>query len=124
MNGVVVMAGRRYWTTDGTMAKTSDEIEQEKTRREVGGPDDAELIGSLTEGEWHLPVFDLDYEAQLVPSKTQGHFHLYLNKPITWRQYKRVLRAMAAAGLIQKNYYRQSRRRGQAFVRIPNVRKR
>ena len=95
--------------------------------RKPTSPDKATLIGSMVQPRVrglrsqsiHLPLLDLDYSAKLIPSKTPGHFHLYLNKPIKWRTYKRFLRAMWKAGLLERGYYVMSKKRGQAFVRVP-----
>ena len=46
---------------------------------------EAELVGSRrADSDQHLPILTLDYEARLLPSKSGGHFHLYLNRPVTW----------------------------------------
>ncbi len=117
----VNIGDRRFWTTDGHLdlpyAEAGGSTEQ---RREVESVEQAELIGSLTHAkDTHLPLFDLDFDAQLLPSKTPSHYHLYANKPIAWRKYKRVPRVMWKAGLIERGYYRLAVKRGQAFVRVP-----
>lgn len=71
------------------------------------------------EYELHLPVLDLDYDVQLVPSSTPGHFHLYLNRPIPWRKYVNVLNALADAGLVEYGWAAASIRQGASFVRKP-----
>lgn len=98
-----------------------------------GGPvldaveDDANLIGSLIDhdsgAELHLPVIDLDFPARLIPSSTNGHFHLYLDgmKPLTWDAYRRLLHALTEAGVIEPRYYFHCIRRGQSLVRKPGV---
>jgi hypothetical protein len=84
---------------------------------------EATLISSKIPGtdDEHGPVFDLDFPARLVPSSTEGHFHLYLERPISWRKFRLVLWAMWKAGLIEKGYYRNTVRRGAAYVRVPGV---
>lgn len=86
-------------------------------------PEEANLVGSLINQDIHLPVFDIDYGARLIPSSTEGHYHLYLDRPCKWRDYRRVLKAMAKAGLIQKGFADHSIRRKEAFVRKPGVKK-
>ena len=84
---------------------------------------DANLICSdLPDGN-HMLVVDIDLPAALVPSSTPGHYHLYIGETMTWRQYKRVLRAMYRAGLIQYGFYAAAKRRGYTSVRPPWVRK-
>lgn len=67
----------------------------------------------------HRPVFDIDFEAQLIPSTTEDHFHLYFQKAVRWRAYKRVLKAMYKAGLIERGWYKLSVKRGMATMWLP-----
>lgn len=71
----------------------------------------------------HRPVLDLDVPAQLVPSTTPGHHHLYIDVDMSWPTYKRLLRALAKAGVIEAGYAKASIHRGASFVRLPWVRK-
>lgn len=84
---------------------------------------DANLITSLSEEHpgWHLPVIDLDYQAHLVPSRTPGHFHLYLDTPVEEEDYWKLLRVMAECGLIEYGYYGASKQRGYTAARIPSA---
>lgn len=101
-----------------------------RDRTEVKTELEANLIGSLMEAEppdrpdWetmHLPVIDIDYQAHLVPSRTPGHYHLYLERPISWGKYKNVLRALADAGLIERGYCEASISAKQSFARVPSA---
>lgn len=93
---------------------------EEEERFEVPA-DNATLISSEEIGtNMHLPAIDLDYSCNLIPSATPDHFHLYLNKPVTWWRYKQLLHAMYRAGLIQKGFYRLSVRRRASFLRHPD----
>ena len=110
--------GRRYFVTEDERGPSGDYELGEKLVNV--GRDNAQLIGSKS---WrnlaqHFPLLDIDYGAELVSSRTAGHFHLYLNKPVTWRQYKRLMRAMVKAGLLQKGYYEMSKKRGEAHLRV------
>ena len=68
-------------------------------------------------------VFRLRCPAVLVPSSTDGHFHLYLETEIGWDAYVRLLRAMAEAGLLETGWVELSERRKMAMLRKPGVRK-
>jgi len=85
--------------------------------------DKANLISSETNAGCHLPVLDIDYSAELVPSTTPGHFHLYLNKPVSWAKYENVLKALSEAGLIEEGFYRNSVKRQATYVRPVGVKK-
>ena len=83
-------------------------------------PDGATLIGSQVEGwpDLHMPVLDIDFPCELRESETPGHFHLFINKPILWEEYERLLRALAQAGIVEYGYARASIKRKQSFVAI------
>ena len=83
----------------------------------------AEVISSEINNGLHAPVLDLDMDAFLVPSSTPGHSHLYIDKAMTWRKYKRLLRALARAGVIEKGYAKASIRRKHTAVRCPWIKK-
>lgn len=85
------------------------------------GSEKAKLVSSSIEAapDLHAPCLDLDYGATLVPSSTPGHFHLYLNKAIAWRDYKRVLRALSKAGLIEADWAAASIQQQATFLRLP-----
>lgn len=77
---------------------------------------DGDLLTSALTDEIHMPVVDLDMPAVLRPSKTQGHFHLIIDHPMTWRSYKRLLRSLVRAGLVEQEWYGLVRRRRQALI--------
>lgn len=86
-------------------------------------PEQANVVASKLADGRHAPVLDIDYEARLVPSTTEGHYHLYLDQPVTWWRYALVLAAMALAGLIEPGYAKASMRRRMTMVRLPWVSK-
>lgn len=83
----------------------------------------ANIVTSDIGHNFHYPVLDIDFEAFLVPSSTEGHYHLYLNKMVPWRKYKRVLKAMKEAGLIEDGFYRAAIKRGYTSTRLPWIKK-
>lgn len=110
--------GRTFYTTltgklrDGNM--THHPIDFKPTSEK-----DAILVSSLCEDGMHAPVLDIDFSAYLVPSTTKDHFHLYLNKKMTWEQYAQLLKALHEAGIIQKGFYEGSLSRRQSMVLMP-----
>jgi len=79
--------------------------------------EDANLVSSFTERGLHKPVIDLDVPARLVPSKTPGHFHLYIDVEMEWDDYSELLWALAKAGIVEQNYVAASNVAGMSFVR-------
>lgn len=84
---------------------------------------DAEIILSTDALGRHRPVLDIDFPVHVVPSSTPGHYHLYLDKPLPWPRYRRLLEALADAGIIEPGYARVSIARRYTSVRLPWIRK-
>lgn len=71
----------------------------------------------------HNIILDIDYEAQLVPSSTPGHYHLFLDKVMPWPTYEKLLKALAEAGIIQWGFYEGAVKRKATSVRLPWIKK-
>lgn len=82
-------------------------------------------IGSaLADGSgMHAPALDIDWPCQLIESSTPGHFHLYIDKPLTWAHYVKLLTVMAEVGLLEEGYVGASLRDGATILRRPGVKK-
>lgn len=78
---------------------------------------------AVSDYNMHRPILDIDFGAALIPSSTEGHFHLYLDKPMTWKNYKRLLNVMSEVGVIEPGYARASIERGYSSTRLPWVKK-
>lgn len=76
-----------------------------------------------SEYQMHRPILDIDFDAALIPSTTEGHFHLYLDRPMTWKQYKRLLSVLAEVGIIEEGYAYASIERGYSSTRLPWIKK-
>ena len=79
--------------------------------------------GNPTGEPMHTVMLDLDVEARLLPSSTPGHYHLYIDVPMPWRKYKRLLKTLAHVGIIEPGYYRAAAQRQATFLRLPWIRK-
>jgi len=71
----------------------------------------------------HAPSIDIDFPVECYESSTPGHFHLYIERPMTWRQYRRLLHALMRAGIIEEGYYKASIQRGGSFLRKKGTKK-
>lgn len=88
--------------------------------------DAATVVTSLTvwsteDRPMHRPVLDIDFGASLVPSSTPGHFHLYLDRMLTWEQYCELLDVLAKLGILEQGYVSASKMRGHTAARLPWV---
>lgn len=93
--------------------------------RDVDCIDEANLATSRMEGEedMHKPVIDIDLPVKLIPSTTWGHFHLFIDKEMSWEDYQILLRALAVVGIVEPGYVNASIERGYSAVRLPWIRK-
>lgn len=111
---------------DGVNAAGSEDFDYELDRvvkPPVVPVAQANVSSSLLTNGKHAPAIDLDIEALLVPSSTEGHSHLYINHELTWKQYRRLLKVMRDVGLVQEGFYRSAVRRGCTLLRLPHIRK-
>ncbi len=84
----------------------------------VGETKRANLVSSLTQRGMHAPVIDIDIPIRLVPSKTEGHSHLDIEREMSWHGYVDLLDALAKHEIIEWNYVNFTEHRGMSFVRL------
>jgi hypothetical protein len=90
----------------------------------------AEAMGSLIhdggpdpDSKEHVFVLDLDHKAVLIPSSTSGHHHLIVNHTVMQDDYFKALDVLCEIGLVEEGYRDASKIRGEAFLRLPWIRK-
>lgn len=115
-----------HMTVRTTLRGESDEMEAEPWFHQP--IEKANLITSKTERypygvEYHRPVLDIDFPAELIPSSTPGHYHLYLDKQIPKASYMQLLRDLARAGIIQQGFADSAIERGASSARLPWIKK-
>lgn len=81
------------------------------------------LVSSLTDDGYHAPAIDIDLPTHLVPSSTPGHFHLYFDKKMKWKEYEKLLKVMVEVGLVEQGFYEQAKRFQQTYLRLPHIKK-
>lgn len=81
------------------------------------------VVTSLMGNGMHAPVIDIDVPCTLVESTTPGHYHLYIDHPMTFDDFVLMLKAMAAAGVVEHGYAGAVQAQGFAAVRLPWVKK-
>jgi hypothetical protein len=105
--------GKKYGTDDEERTWSDDLSECNLVSSKV----DPELFGL----GMHMPALDIDFQAHLLPSSTSGHFHLYLDKPMTWNNYLYLLKALAAVGILESGFLAAARRREATYLRLPHI---
>jgi hypothetical protein len=71
----------------------------------------------------HIPVLDVDMPAMLLKSSTFGHYHLYIDKPMTWENYCKLLDVLAEVGILEPGYVSVAKKRKRTQVRTPWTKK-
>lgn len=115
-----VTMGRTLWHSD-QLDLAYQPGQAAETLNPVDKIENANLISSRCPDGMHAPVLDIDIPHRVVPSSTSGHSHLYLDVSLSWRKYKRLLRELSRAGVIEEGFYKSALRRGQSMVRPPGV---
>jgi hypothetical protein len=84
----------------------------------------ANIITSEIAGTYdHKPVLDIDLNCKLIPSTHAGHYHLYIDKAMSWEKYRELLKALKEAGVIEPGYYNAALARKFTGVRLPWIKK-
>jgi hypothetical protein len=115
--------GRGYWNAPDLDVKGSSASGVDVEFREPCLKDEANLISSKCHDGMHRPVLDIDVPARYVPSSTPGHGHLYIDVPLSWDQYEKLLVALTEAGILQFGYLSASKYRQSTFVRPEWIKK-
>lgn len=84
----------------------------------------ANIVGSLVNGgrgldnSIHMPAIDIDHRVEVVESRTPGHSHLFIDVPMTWEQYIKLLTVMVEVGIVERGYLDASIKRGMTALRL------
>lgn len=113
---------RTFWRTNVAIVRHGYDSWEEDVLQQV--PENmANLVGSRTTDGKHMPTLDIDVPLRLIPSSTPGHSHLYIDVEMSWWRYRRLLRQLYKARLIEKGFYQLALGNRQTFLRRPGVTK-
>jgi hypothetical protein len=110
---------RTHWYVHGLDDMYRDRYSRERSPVAEKDRNKANLVGSLLPTGDHGPAIDLDFPCRLIPSRSQGHFHLYLERPVAWEKYLDILKTLHAAELINGGFYKLALKYKQTFLRFP-----
>lgn len=68
----------------------------------------------------HTVMLDIDWPCKVIPSATEGHFHLYIDKPMDWDTYTKLIQAFMDAGIVEAGYGAASFKRKASYLRVPS----
>lgn len=79
----------------------------------------ANLISSKLEDQpgMHGFCIDIDLPCLLVESRTPGHYHLYIDRVLSWDEYVPLLKALSAAKIVEPGYVDASIANGATQLR-------
>lgn len=102
-----------------------DSYDAQTGRFDTDDLSEAQVITSRVSGSdgWHKVVLDIDVPAQLIPSSTPGHHHLYIDVAMREEVWADLVRALAKAEVIEDGYANASLERGFTAVRLPWIKK-
>lgn len=102
-----------------------DDYDARSGRYDTTDLEKAQVITSRVAGKdnVHKLLLDIDIPAQLIPSSTPGHSHLYIDKEMSEDAWSTLLFALSSAGIIEPGYMRASISRGFTALRLPWIKK-
>lgn len=118
--------GVALWAVDFERDGYPDQMSEDETSTRVQvGPDGfgANAYGSRMDNGSHLVMLDIDIPVHVIPSSTPGHCHLVFEKRVSWDSYVQLLGLLSELGIIEHGYASLMMERGQAFLRLPGVKK-
>lgn len=127
--GDILYSPQRKYAISETVAQPAaavsdyDSDEIHKPVAEINADENVNLITSECENGNHAPVIDIDLPIHVYPSSQLGHYHLYVNKEMSWDDYVELLTALAKAGIVEEGYANASIARGYSAVRPVGVQK-
>lgn len=115
--------GRKFYRCEGLDESIDSDEDDWFKEQETSDRSEANLISSNCGQGVHKPVLDFDFPCRLVPSTSLDHFHLYIDKPMAWYTYEKLLNALREANLLQPGFVKNSIARKATFVRPPWIKK-
>ena len=67
----------------------------------------------------HKPVLDIDIPIWAYESSTPGHWHLIIDKEMTWDQYRKLLTVMGEVGILEPGFVSAAKSRKASWIRTP-----
>lgn len=114
------MLNRQEYLVDLSQDRDPMNDKRKKVADGEGNLFSSELVGQTG---YHVPTLDIDLECELIESTSPGHFHLYIDKPMSWEDYYHLLSVLLDVGIIQKGFFDLSIARKATFLRKPGVKK-
>lgn len=115
IEGQIMLTGVEFDTGyEDTLANLEQTADPEKANA---------ITSAAADGSGHKLIIDVDFPVHAVPSSTPGHFHLYIDKIISFDHLVGILHAMSDAGIVEPGYAGAVEDQGFATVRAPWTKK-
>ena len=103
---------KKYRTKKQEMSRTDNPekatLRSSEIKQVIGHGRIARTLLILKEDEnlhAHAPALDIDgINCVLKPSSTEGNFHLYIDKPMSWDHYRELLGVLYKVGIIEDGF--------------------
>lgn len=98
---------------------TKERVERTNKAGKLRPDRNGNLITSRLDNGKHMPVIDLDIDHFYIPSRTQGHGHLYLNVEVEEELYLKLLKVLLECKIIGEGNLNQMLVAGHTSTRLP-----
>jgi hypothetical protein len=116
-----IQLGGSYTSNSGLKRTNSEKkatLRSSRIRRTITSIRQSLIFHKDTEN-LHAPAIDIDrIHCELKQSSTEGNYHLYIDKPMSWSDYAKLLTVLFEIGVIEEGFYRRSLEDEQSFLRI------
>lgn len=114
----------RYFSVNFEPGQDSDDPNQPESHRQADLEQAHTWSSELVDAEgnrtgYHTVMLDIDHPVRVLPSSTQGHYHLYIDVPVGDTEYFTLLDALSLAGIVEEGYVQASKVRAGTHLRLP-----
>lgn len=73
-------------------------------------------VAEASADAWKVEL-QIPYSAQLLPSRTPEHYHLYIEQAVDWESYRQLLGGLMYLGVVEEGFYDAGVQREMTFLR-------
>ena len=109
--------------------KGGSDLSEDTERVVVDSLREANLLSSALVGldgkptGYHTLAIDVDLPVRVRPTDTPGHYHLFIDAPMPWETYSKLLDVLVEAGIVEDGFAGASQSRGATHLRLPWIHK-
>jgi hypothetical protein len=109
---------RRLYAYSDAVDREEYTPDKETVRKGVHQVDANLILSETDKQDIHMPALDIDgIHCELKESSTPGHYHLYIDKEMSWGDYELLLQVLTTVGIIEPKYFDYSMQKGYTALR-------